>query len=110
MLGIDEEYTHFDVDITIHINSALMFLNQIGIGPDAPFLITGDTETWADLLGQVNVEAVKTYVYLKVKLVFDPPTSSFVLESIKNTITELEWRLNVQVEKPIVEEETEDGG
>lgn len=103
MLGIEETYTHFDVDITIYINSALMVLNQIGVGPDEPFLITSKTETWAGLLGQANVEAVKTYIYLKVRLVFDPPTSSFVLESINKMITELEWRLNVQVEIPIVE-------
>ena len=106
LLGIEEEYTHFDPDIILNINSVLMFINQLGIGPDDPLLITGKTETWSDLLGTVvNLEAVKTYLYLKVRLLFDPPTSSFVLESLDRQISMFEWRLNVQAETPVVEEE-----
>lgn len=99
MLGITEDYTHFDNSIIIHINSALMTLSQLGVGPDRSKFIIDKNDTWDDILGYIDdVEAVKTYVYLKVRMVFDPPTSSFVIESMKEQIKELEWRLNVQVE------------
>jgi hypothetical protein len=99
LLGIEEKYTQFDQDIIIHINSALMALNQLGIGPTAGFTITDDTAIWSDVLGEsINLEAIKSYIYMKVRLIFDPPTSSFVLDAIDNQIKELEWRLIVQVE------------
>ncbi len=102
MLGISEEDTNFDQDIIININSVLMFINQLGIGPEDGFIITDDTETWGDLIGERNdLEAVKTYVYLKVRLLFDPPQSAFVLESIERQITQIEWRLTVQAEPPL---------
>lgn len=98
LLGIDESYDVFDVDIMIHINSALMSLTQIGVGPESGFFITSSEETWSDFIGSnINVEAVKTYIYLKVRLVFDPPAGS-LLDSIKEQIRELEWRLNVAVD------------
>lgn len=100
MLGITEEYTHFDQDIIIHINTVLMILHQLGVGPEEGFSITDSYETWSDfLVDNKNIEAVKTYVYLKVKLLFDPPLSSAVTESINKSINELEWRLNVAVDK-----------
>ena len=100
MLGITEEYTHFDQDIIIHINTVLMILHQLGVGPEEGFAITDSYETWSDfLVDNKNIEAVKTYVYLKVKLLFDPPLSSAVTESINKSINELEWRLNVAVDK-----------
>lgn len=96
LLGITEEYTHFDQDIIIHINSAFMILNQLGVGPDRVFYIKDDSEIWNDFVGiNTDIEAVKTYVYLKVRLMFDPPSSSIVAESINKSISELEWRLNV---------------
>lgn len=99
LLGIEDEYMHFDSDIIIYINSALMSLNQLGIGPEAGYTILSDVETWTDYLGtQINVEAVKSYVYLKTRLIFDPPSSSSVLEAIERQIKEIEWRLIVQVE------------
>lgn len=89
----------FDQELIIHINTALMTLAQLGIGPPGGVYITGPEDTWASVVeGDTEIEAVKTYVGLKVKMVFDPPTSSFVLESYKNTIAELEWRLNVHAE------------
>lgn len=101
MLGIEEEYTQFDTDILININSALLTINQLGIGPDTGFYITSKTETWTSLLGaRIDIEAVKTLVYLKVRLLFDPPSNAFVVDSIERTIKEFEWRLNVQVEEP----------
>lgn len=100
MLGITEEYTHFDQDIIIHINTVLMILHQLGVGPEEGFAIEDSYETWSDfLVDNKNIEAVKTYVYLKVRLLFDPPLSSAVTESINKSINELEWRLNVAVDK-----------
>lgn len=103
MLGLEEEYTHFDMDIIININTALMTLNQLGIGPSEGVYINGTDDTWVSILGErKDIEAIKTYIYLKVKLLFDPPTSSFVLDSIERQINEISWRLNVQVDKPTV--------
>lgn len=102
MLGVGEDDTHFDPEIILHTNSSLLALNQLGVGPTNGFMIAGTTETWDDLLGdRIDTIAAKTFLYLKVRLVFDPPTSSFVIEAIKDQIKELEWRLNVQAEKVI---------
>lgn len=99
LLGIAEDYEHFDNDIIIHINSVFMTLNQLGIGPEKPAMITSSLDTWNSVLGDtVNIQAVKTYIYLKVRMIFDPPTSSFVLEAMNRQANELEWRLNVQAE------------
>lgn len=99
MLGISEEDTNFDQDIIININSVLMCINQLGIGPESGFTISDSTSTWQDLIGErIDLEAIKTYVYLKVRLLFDPPQSAFVLESIERQIAQIEWRLNVQAE------------
>ena len=99
MLGIPSDYKHFDTDITIHINSALMTLNQLGVGPTKTASISSDMDTWTNVLGDISdIEAVKTYIYLKVKMLFDPPTSSFVMDAMNRQATELEWRLNTQTE------------
>lgn len=100
LLGITEEYAHFDNDIIMHINSVFMTLNQLGIGPDDGFTITSDEATWVDFLGtSKNIEAVKSYTYLRVRMLFDPPSSSAVLDSMKRQVDEFEWRLNIQAEK-----------
>lgn len=94
LLGITEEYEHFDADIIIHINSVFMILNQIGIGPDKGFSIKDKNAKWSDYVNtDYNLEGIKSYVYMKVKLMFDPPASSVVTESINKMISELEWRL-----------------
>lgn len=99
LLGIDAEYTHFDADIIIHINSALMTLNQLGIGPEEGFSILSEVETWDSFIGDsVYYEAIKTYVCYYVRIAFDPPMSSSVLESMQRRMNELEWRLQVQKE------------
>lgn len=99
LLGIEADYTHFDNDIIVHINSVLMTLNQLGVGPESPASITSELDTWDKTLGDIkNLEAVKTYIYLKVKMIFDPPTSSFVVDAMNKQASELEWRLNVQTE------------
>ena len=104
LLGITEEYENFDQDIITHINSAFMILNQLGVGPKSGFSISDKSSTWDEFIPESsNLEAVKTYVHLKVKLMFDPPLSSTVIEAIKSQINELEWRLNVSVDPPIDE-------
>lgn len=99
LLGIEEEYTQFDNDIIMDINSVFLNLTQLGVGPAEGFLIEDDTATWEDFIGDSNqLQAVKSYMYLKVKLLFDPPLSSSVIESMNRMIAELEWRLNVAVD------------
>lgn len=99
LLGITEEYEHFDQDIIIHINSVFMILNQLGVGPSNGFSITDKTAVWSDFISEgTNLESVKSYIYLKVRLLFDPPTTSAVMESMNRMISELEFRLNVSVE------------
>ena len=99
LLGIEEEYTQFDADIIMHINTVFLNLTQLGVGPSEGFLIEDDTAIWEDFIGDSSqLQAVKTYVYLKVKLLFDPPLSSSVTESMNRMIAELEWRLNVAVD------------
>ena len=99
LLGITEEYEHFDQDIIIHINSVFMILNQLGVGPSNGFSITDKTAVWSDFISEgANLESVKSYIYLKVRLLFDPPTTSAVMESMNRMISELEFRLNVSAE------------
>lgn len=99
MLGIAEEYTHFDADIVMHINSVFMILQQLGVGPKEGFYIEDDTAVWQEFLGDTSrLHAVKSYMYLKVRLLFDPPSSSTVMECMKQSISECEWRLNVAVD------------
>lgn len=100
LLGITEDYEHFDADIIMHINSVFMILHQLGVGPKEGFFIEDKTSTWNEFLeDSMKLESVKTYVYLRVRLLFDSSTlSSSVIESMKQTIGELEWRLNVAVD------------
>lgn len=102
-LGITEEYEHFDADILMHINTALMALTQIGIGPASGFVISDKTATWDDFLGDdaARLSGVQTYLFLRVKLVFDPPTSPSAVESLTKQANELEWRLNVAGDRAI---------
>ena len=103
LLGIDESYTQFDTDLIMHINSVFMILFQLGIGPSTPFLIQDKYSTWDEFIEEGDsqyekMELVKSYMYLKVKLLFDPPISSAVMESTNRMISEFEWRLNVAAE------------
>lgn len=115
MLGVEAEYTHFDPDIIMHINTVFFELNRIGVGPEEGFMIEDDTTTWLDYIpDQAKFEAVKTYVYIKVKLVFDPPSSSAAVASLERMADKLEWRLCEMAEysKPLNidgEEEIQNG-
>lgn len=102
VLGLDSEYDVFDVDILMHINSTFLTLNQLGIGPVDGFQIEDETATWDSYLGSTdkNLSAVKSYVYIKVRLLFDPPTTSFAIEAMNKLALEYEWRLNVHSETP----------
>ena len=95
LLGIAEEYTNFDQDLIIHINSVLMILNQIGVGPVDGYMITNQTDQWSSFLtgDSIKLEFVKSYIYLKVKLLFDPPSNPTVITAINSMIKELEWRI-----------------
>ena len=103
LLGIAEEYTAFDPDVIMSINSVFAILEQLGVGPDGGFSITDSSMTWNDYFGASEDieqnEAVKNYIALKVKLMFDPPTSSTVMQATTNLTSELEWRLNVACDK-----------
>lgn len=99
MLGIDETFNGFDPEITIDINSSLMALHQLGIGPSDGFQITSESDAWEDLTVDVSqLNGIKTYIYLKTRLLFDPPSNSFLVQSMEKQIQEFEWRLNVDAE------------
>lgn len=99
LLGITDEYEHFDQDLIMHINSVFSILTQLGVGPVEGFSIKDESAVWSDFITpNANLEAVKSYMYLKVKLLFDPPLSSAVIESTNRMISELEWRINVIAE------------
>ena len=93
LLGIMSDYTNFDDDIIIHINTAFAMLNQLGVGPEGGFMIVDANSRWKDYTTEKNLNMVKTYIYLKVRLLFDPPTSSALIESINRTLSEIEWRI-----------------
>lgn len=99
LLGMEAEYTHFDTDIVMHINSVFSILSQLGVGPDKGFSIQSDAETWDQFIGNNanddQFSMVKSYMNLKVRLLFDPPLSSASIDSINRQISELEWRLSV---------------
>lgn len=106
LVGIEPSDDAFDTNIIVLINSAIMTLRQIGIGPPNGFSITDSSTVWSDYISDIKLyEAVKEYIHLKVAIVFDPPTSSYVMEAMKDQIKELEWRL--QNEKEEFEKERE---
>lgn len=113
LLGIQDDYKHFDEDIIIHINSAFMILTQLGVGPSEGFSISDEYSTWEDFIpeNEGNFNMVKSYIHHKVKLLFDPPMSSAVMEAMNRMISEMEWRLNIVAEEKRldVEEEIQNG-
>lgn len=115
VLGVAPDYLAFDQDIMMHINSAFSVLHQLGVGPDEPFMIEDETATWTEFLGtERGVNSVKSYVYLRVRLLFDPPATSFALGAMEKQIEELGWRISTYMEgvrhpyvEPVVETEEE---
>lgn len=99
LLGIAEEDTSFDQDIIMHINTVFAILAQLGVGPANGFSIEDDGAIWSDYLGSAtNLELVKSYIYMKVRSMFDPPTNSILADAMNKNISELEWRINTTVD------------
>lgn len=99
ILGVPEDYCAFDLDIITHINSVFSTLTQLGIGPLEGFMIEDDRSEWPDFIGDdLEYSAVKSYVFLRVRLLFDPPSTSYLITAVEKQIQELEWRLNVHRE------------
>lgn len=101
-LGVPVAQTAFDAELTLHINTVLSTLRQLGVGPASGFAITGKDEVWADFIDPTAMPKfndVKTYVLLRVKLIFDPPATSFVIDAYKEQVQEIAWRLNVSREE-----------
>jgi hypothetical protein len=102
VLGIAQDYTVFDSDLVMHINSIFGILCQLGVGPVEGFMIEDDTNTWDEYdVPQNQMNLVKTYIFLRVRLLFDPPTTSFLIGAVDNQIREYEWRLNMFREEDI---------
>lgn len=101
MLGVAQDDTSFDSEILTFINSALAEVHQVGVGPKEGLMIFSHAEEWVDLIGtNVNLNLVKPYVYLYVKMLFDPPDIGFVITSMKEILERHLWRLMVEVDKP----------
>lgn len=100
LLGLTEDCKDFDTDIIIHINSVFAILTQLGVGPSEGYSIENEFPIWDDFMSSDDkrFRMIKTYVYMKVKLVFDPPTNSSHLQALKDAVDEYEWRLNVAAE------------
>lgn len=104
LLGLAEEYDAFDADILMHINSVIMILRQMGVGPDAGFVVENNTATWTDYLGNnvTQFSSIKSYIFLKVRQLFDPATNGAVTEATNNLIKELEYRLYAEAHWPTI--------
>lgn len=99
LLGIPSEVTEFDTDILIHINSVFSILTQLGVGPSSGFSIEDSSAEWSDFIGDdARLSDVKSFVYLKTRLLFDPPASSAAMDAMNRMVSELEWRINVSVD------------
>jgi hypothetical protein len=113
-LGLAEDYTAFDQDIIMHINTVFTFLTQLGVGPIEGFMIEDASDVWDDFSTDFRLNSIKSYVYLRVRLLFDPPATSFLLAAVQEQIKELEWRINVFRELAIdprtIYSDTIDGG
>lgn len=99
VLGIPSDYDHFDRDILLHLNTVMSILNQLGVGPEKGFIVEDDSTLWSDLFdGDIDTNKmmyVKSYVCLRVRLLFDPPTSSGAIDAMERQMRELEWRITV---------------
>lgn len=110
LIGIDKDYGVFDLDLIVAINSSFMILNQLGIGPKDPFSIAGPESTWENFSQDIGkIELVKSYIYLRARLLFDPPATGVLHEAIERQILEFEWRLMIQAEQ-ILGSDSENGG
>lgn len=109
LLGIDEDDDSFDIDIIIIINSITPILGQMGIGPSNGYIVTSKEDKWSDYISdsEINLEGIKNYIFIKTKLIFDPPTNSTTIESFNKVLSELEWRMMLSVETDITKENSD---
>lgn len=108
-LGIQSDYTHFDPELIMFINGAFTNLHQLGVGSEKPFIVTDEKDIWSDFIQDYEqIELVKSYVYLKTRMIFDPPVGS-TADSFNEMIKEAEWRLNVGMETPCLNLELKEG-
>lgn len=99
LIGVDKDYGVFDLDLIIAINSSFMILNQLGVGPEKAFVIKDASATWKDFFGDDEIfELAKSYIYLRARLLFDPPSSGVLHEAVERQISEFEWRMHVQAD------------
>ena len=104
--GVNIDDSAFDGELVMHINAVFMILRQIGVGPETPFFIEDDSSTWDEFTkDEMLLPMIRSYVTLKVRLLFDPPASSALMEAINSTIAEYEWRLQVEADEYKVEED-----
>lgn len=107
LLGIDTNDTNFDKELIIYINGALMVMTQLGVGPKSGYSIIDKNNTWEEFtLGRTDLEAIKSDIYLRVRLIFDPPQNSFLVKSIEDQIEEYDWRIEINHLPPTITEET----
>lgn len=98
LLGIEDDCTHFDVDVIFGINTTFNIITQMGVGPENGFSITNKDSVWTDFIPDITkIELVKSYVYLKTRLLVDPPASSVLVDTINKQILEFEWRISTTV-------------
>lgn len=98
LLGIEATDTSFDQEVIMHINSVFTILTQLGVGPIEGFTISDDSKVWTDFTSRTNIDLIKSYIYLRVRLIFDPPQNSFLVSSIDDQCKEFEWRLTAAVD------------
>ena len=100
VLNLPNDYTHFDQDVIMHINAVFSTLHQLGLGPEEGFMIESNTATWITFLGgDPRLNNIKSYMYLRVRMLFDPPTTSYMIDAMEKQIKELEWRINTHREE-----------
>lgn len=100
MIGFDKDYDYFDTDLVVQINSCFSTLSDLGVGPEEGFHITGKDEKWSEyIFTPIYMGMIKNYIYIKTKLVFDRPETSYAIESLSKTASELEWRLHMESER-----------
>lgn len=98
ILGVSDDYDVFDLTIIIHINSVFSILSQLGVGPAESFYIEDESTTWDEFFSESDLNLIRSYIYLKVKMLFDPPTTSFLLDAMNKQISEFESRISIQRE------------
>ena len=100
LIGFDKDYDYFDTDLVVQINSCFSTLSDLGVGPEEGFHITGKDEKWSEyIFTPIYMGMIKNYIYINTKLVFDRPETSYAIESLSKTASELEWRLHMESER-----------